>query len=257
MTPPTAEGGSLRAQDLQTPGDPVGLDGSVIRVDPTTGQGVPSNPLAASSDANARRIVAYGFRNPFRFTLRPGTNDLWIGDVGLNTWEEIDRLANPAAKTILDFGWPCYEASPQQPLWASLGLDICTNLYAAGTARGPYFAYNHARPVVPGDGCPTGHDSLQALPSHQAMPRHTPEHCSSPTSAVTASGPCCWEQMGCQTAPRSCRSSTAQPARGPRGRPRRRLVLRRPQRRHHPPPPHELGRLAEHVSVSIAARMFR
>ena len=163
MTPPTAEGGSLRAQDLQTPGDPVGLDGSVIRVDRTTGQGVPSNPLSASSDANARRIVAYGFRNPFRFTLRPGTNDVWIGDVGLSTWEEIDRLANPAAKSILDFGWPCYEASPQQPIWASLGLDICTNLYAAGTARGAYFAYNHARSVVPGDGCPTGHDSLSGL----------------------------------------------------------------------------------------------
>ena len=34
LTPPTAEGGSLRAQDIRTTGDPVGLDGTVIRIDP-------------------------------------------------------------------------------------------------------------------------------------------------------------------------------------------------------------------------------
>ena len=50
------------------------------------GPRLPDNPLAASSDANARRIVAYGLRNPFRFTIRPVTNDLWIGDVG---WDDL------------------------------------------------------------------------------------------------------------------------------------------------------------------------
>ena len=45
LTPPTAEGGALRAQDLRTSGDPVGLDGSIIRVDPATGAGLPTNPL--------------------------------------------------------------------------------------------------------------------------------------------------------------------------------------------------------------------
>ena len=43
-------------------------------------------------DANARRIVAYGLRNPFRITVRPGTNEVWIGDVGWTTWEEVNRL---------------------------------------------------------------------------------------------------------------------------------------------------------------------
>ena len=37
LTPPTAEGGALRAQDLRTSGDPVTLDGTVIRIDPATG----------------------------------------------------------------------------------------------------------------------------------------------------------------------------------------------------------------------------
>ena len=46
---------------------------------------------------NARRIIAHGFRNPFRFTTRPGTDELWIGDVGWNDWEEINRVINPTA----------------------------------------------------------------------------------------------------------------------------------------------------------------
>ncbi len=41
LAPPTAEGGSLRSQDLRTTGDPVSLDGSIIRVDPATGAGLP------------------------------------------------------------------------------------------------------------------------------------------------------------------------------------------------------------------------
>ena len=43
--PPTAEGGRLRAQDFRTSGDPLGLNGAVIRIDPATGAGAPGNPL--------------------------------------------------------------------------------------------------------------------------------------------------------------------------------------------------------------------
>ena len=46
LTPPTAEGGALRSQDLRTSGDPVTLDGTIIRVDPATGAGLSDNPLA-------------------------------------------------------------------------------------------------------------------------------------------------------------------------------------------------------------------
>jgi glucose/arabinose dehydrogenase len=88
MTPPTAEGGALRSQSFRRPtGQPVLLNGAVLRLDPATGNAMPDNPAAGSSDANARRIVAYGLRNPFRFTIRPLSNDLWIGDVGWDTWE--------------------------------------------------------------------------------------------------------------------------------------------------------------------------
>ena len=39
-----------------------------------TGAALPDNPLyTTQSDPNGKRIVAHGFRNPFRFTFRPGT----------------------------------------------------------------------------------------------------------------------------------------------------------------------------------------
>ena len=63
----------LRSQDLRTGGDPQGLDGSILRLDPDTGDAWPSNPNADSGSENVARIVATGFRNPFRFTLRQST----------------------------------------------------------------------------------------------------------------------------------------------------------------------------------------
>jgi len=62
MLPPTAEGGRLRAQDLRTGGDPLGLAGSLIRIDPDTGEGVPGNPMYGSLEPNARRMLAHGLR---------------------------------------------------------------------------------------------------------------------------------------------------------------------------------------------------
>jgi glucose/arabinose dehydrogenase len=137
LTPPTAEGGALRSQSVRRPaGEPVTLDGSILRLDPATGAAAPGNPLASSPDANARRIVAYGLRNPFRMTFRPGTNELWVGDVGWNTWEEVNRITNPTA-TPLNFGWPCYEGAGPQPGYQSAGLAQCQALYDAGNPPPP------------------------------------------------------------------------------------------------------------------------
>src|SRR5215210_1530891 len=159
LTPPTAEGGALRSQDLRTSGDPVGLSGSILRVDPATGNALPDNPLIGNSDPNARRIIAYGLRNPFRFTMRPGTNELWLGDVGWGTWEEIDRITNPTDSTVENFGWPCYEGNGRQPGYDSQNLNICENLYAqAGAVSAPHFAYTHGAQVA-GESCPTSNGS--------------------------------------------------------------------------------------------------
>jgi glucose/arabinose dehydrogenase len=135
-----AEGGSLRAQDLRTAGDPVGLSGAIVRVDP-----------GSTNDPADRRIVAYGMRNPFRFTFRPGTSELWIGDVGNNSWEEINRVdaADPAVPNL---GWPCWERTAKVPVFSE--ADLCKALYADGSATPPRFAYPHRAPAVAGgDGC--------------------------------------------------------------------------------------------------------
>jgi glucose/arabinose dehydrogenase len=162
MSPPTAEGGALRSQDVRTTGDPAGLNGAILRVDPATGAGLPDNPMASSSDANARRIVGYGLRNPFRITTRPGTNEVWIGDVGWSSWEEIDRLVSPTAAPVDNFGWPCYEGDGRQGGYDAANLSICENLYADGTGavEAPYFRYHHNDLVVPNDVCPKGGSSV-------------------------------------------------------------------------------------------------
>jgi glucose/arabinose dehydrogenase/PKD repeat protein len=159
MNPPAAEGGALKSQSSQRLDGPTLLNGTIIRVDPTTMQGLPDNPYASSSDPNKRRIVAYGLRNPFRFTFRPGTNEVWAGDVGWSTWEEIDRLTNPLAANVTNFGWPCYEGNGHQPNYDQAGLLMCENLYSAGTATAPYYTYNHAAHVVPSESCSTGGSS--------------------------------------------------------------------------------------------------
>jgi glucose/arabinose dehydrogenase len=166
-TPPTAEGGALRAQSVISGGNITQLDGSIIRVDPNTGAALPDNPNAAATDPNARRIVAYGMRNPFRFTFRPGTtDDMWIGDVGWDTWEEIDHQPDAHA-TVKNFGWPCYEGVNPQPGYQALGLNLCQALYnAPGAVTPPVYQYQHGVTIVPGnpnDFCGTSGGSVSGL----------------------------------------------------------------------------------------------
>jgi glucose/arabinose dehydrogenase len=155
MTPPSAQGGALRSQDVRTTADPAGLDGTVLRLNPATGAAMTGNPMIGSPDLNARRIVAYGLRNPFRFTIRPGTSEIWIGDVGWGTWEEINRIINPTSR-VTNLGWPCFEGQGRMPSYDNANLTLCESLYSAGGRIGPYFAWNHASKVVSGEACPTG-----------------------------------------------------------------------------------------------------
>jgi glucose/arabinose dehydrogenase len=148
MTLPTANGGSLRSQSIRRPaGQPTVLSGTVIRVDPDTGLGKTDNPLGTSAGTNAHRIVAAGLRNPFRFTIRPGTNELWIGDVGQNTWDEINRDASPTSG-VQNFGWPCFEGNATFGL---SGANACSGL----TNNQGYFAYHHSLRLTNDDPCPT------------------------------------------------------------------------------------------------------
>ena len=121
----TAVGGALRAQAPRI-GGTSWYDGSIIRVGPDPG-------------APAPVVVAYGLRNPFRFNFRPGTSELWLGDVGYNKWEEIDRFT-PGASPGPNFGWPCYEGSGPLSDYQNLGTDACASI---GSPTAPYYTYQH------------------------------------------------------------------------------------------------------------------
>src|SRR4029077_12682468 len=142
-SPPTSEGGALRSQDVRTSSDPISFDGALLRVDPSTGAAMPDNPLLGSYPA-AGRIIAYGLRNPFRMISRPGTSEIWIGDVGANDWEEIDRVGDGADQIVENFGWPCYEGISPNPAFESLGLNMCQSLYnTPGSVTDPFLTYEH------------------------------------------------------------------------------------------------------------------
>ncbi|HEX6228798.1 MAG TPA: PQQ-dependent sugar dehydrogenase, partial [Solirubrobacterales bacterium] len=148
LTPPSAEGGSLRSQNLEN------LNGSITRIDPDSGAAWPDNPLIGAVGADPR-IVAYGFRNPFRFTIDPQTGEMYVGNVGSSEIEEIDRFAAPPPEPF-NSGWPCYEGSERQFLFKTLELDVCEALYAEEPdgSSPPLFHYSHGEEVVPGDECP-------------------------------------------------------------------------------------------------------
>jgi glucose/arabinose dehydrogenase len=112
-------------------GDPLGngqsrttLLGKILRIRPGAVDGSapaytipPDNPFM--TDPTGRpEILAYGLRNPWRFSFDRSTGDLWIGDVGQNAWEEVDVIRAGDPRTpALDFGWNimegrhCYGAS--------------------------------------------------------------------------------------------------------------------------------------------------
>ncbi|MFQ6029822.1 MAG: PQQ-dependent sugar dehydrogenase, partial [Dehalococcoidia bacterium] len=90
------DGGS--AGDPQGNGqNPATLLGSILRIDPGgTGRNrnysiPPDNPFVGSGGFR-EEIWAYGLRNPWRFSFHTATGDLWVGDVGQNAFEEVDRV---------------------------------------------------------------------------------------------------------------------------------------------------------------------
>ncbi|MDB4956399.1 MAG: glucose/sorbosone dehydrogenase-like protein [Myxococcales bacterium] len=90
------------------------LLGKILRIDvdhPANGKnyGIPSsNPFAGGG--GEPEIFVYGLRNPWRWSFDRMTGDMWIGDVGQNTTEEIDWL--PAGQQAgKNLGWSMYEAN--------------------------------------------------------------------------------------------------------------------------------------------------
>jgi glucose/arabinose dehydrogenase len=106
-----------RAQDLQSP------LGKLLRIRP-------GDPGATW------QTVAYGLRNPWRFSFDRLTGDLWIGDVGAGRFEEIDYRPRSLLGSLADFGWSRYE-----------GLRLYNPhvaLSTAGQLVQPVWVYRHS-----------------------------------------------------------------------------------------------------------------
>lgn len=143
LAPPAWDRGAFRAQMLDCPG------GKILRLDPATGRGLPSNPFWDGDPNSVRsKVWAYGMRNPFRFRLRPGTGAadpalgrpgaLYVGDVGWQRWEEVSVVTGGGA----NLGWPCREgprATPEYPDCAP-PFGGCE---ATGPALEPVLAFSH------------------------------------------------------------------------------------------------------------------
>src|SRR5438105_1496541 len=79
------------------------------------------NPFYNVASGPNRAIWALGLRNPFTFSVQPGTGRIFINDVGQSTWEEIDDLVKGG-----NYGWPATEGPTDNPNFIS-----------------PVFAYQH------------------------------------------------------------------------------------------------------------------
>ena len=103
-------------------GDPQGngqnlgtLLGKILRldVDAASPYAVPAdNPFVGRAGARGE-IWSYGLRNPWRFSFDAETGAMWIGDVGQDSWEEID--VEPAAQGGRNYGWNRMEGTHCYP----------------------------------------------------------------------------------------------------------------------------------------------
>ena len=89
--------------------DPGTLLGKMVRIDPADGSAPADNPFV-DRDGVRPEIFAVGLRNPWRFSFDRETGDLWVGDVGQNSIEEVSvtRAGESAGR---NFGWNVFEGS--------------------------------------------------------------------------------------------------------------------------------------------------
>jgi len=131
---PAENVGAMRSQLLNS------FNGKLLRIDPVTGDGIPSNPWynAAAPRSPQSRSFALGLRNPYRATIKPNSGStnpadanpgvVYIGDVQWGTWEDL----NVCTEGGMNFGWPLFEGlTPHAGYMAALtaNLDMPNPLY--------------------------------------------------------------------------------------------------------------------------------
>lgn len=91
--------------------DPTTLLGKILRIDPGAADLVPAdNPFVDRPDGARPEIWLTGVRNPWQFSFDAETGDVWVADVGQDTWEEIDLLrASDGGGRGANLGWDLFE----------------------------------------------------------------------------------------------------------------------------------------------------
>jgi len=129
-------GNGVRARD---PSSPLG---KFLRLDvsggPTSPYTIPPTNPFVGPDGVLDEIWSFGWRNPFRWSFDRATGDLWIGEVGQSTWEEIDF--EPAGAGGRDYGWPTHEADA---CFSPTTAAPCENPDAPVRYTFPVHAYDH------------------------------------------------------------------------------------------------------------------
>ncbi|MEJ2357868.1 MAG: PQQ-dependent sugar dehydrogenase [Deinococcales bacterium] len=138
--------------------NPATLLGTILRLDVSAdgATAAPGNPFLGRPDARPE-VFLYGLRNPWRFSFDRQTGDLYIGDVGQNAFEEIDRI--PAGGTGGEnLGWNVMEGDhcyrpPQGCDTTGLVLPIVTYPHApdwGNSVTGGYVYRGAALPSLQG-----------------------------------------------------------------------------------------------------------
>ncbi len=143
---PKEQIGAWRAQLVDT------HSGKILRVDPATADGLPSNPFydANAACAPRSRVWSLGLRNPYAFTVRPGTGStvagdgdpgvLVIGDVGWDNWERL-CVSKQGGQ---NFGWPAFEgltSAVGYPATQTANLDAPNPLFNGGSCAVEFFKF--------------------------------------------------------------------------------------------------------------------
>lgn len=90
-----------------------GFKGKILRIDVGSGQATQSQGVqqldedTTASTAVSIETWARGLRNPWRMAVDPVSGNIFVGDVGDRSWEEIDMI--PFGYGGSNFGWPCVE----------------------------------------------------------------------------------------------------------------------------------------------------
>lgn len=91
------------------------LSGKILRLNATNPANIipGDNPFVSVTGARPE-IWAIGFRNPFSGAIKPGTNQLYINDVGQATWEELNEVQKGK-----NYGWPNAEGQSSNPAYVN------------------------------------------------------------------------------------------------------------------------------------------